>query len=1645
MNLTVVIPTCGRKELHRALTSVWSQTLQPNAVLVVGDADDVLGVARLHPTVRLILNERTAGLSGAVNTALGMLACESNPKETFVAFLDDDDEWLPDYLASVAKVARDGADIAYAGILRQEAMGQPPIPLGIPRELSVAQFLVGNPNVQGSNLVVRLSHLLLAGGFDEALPSTTDRDIMIRLLDIPAVKAREIPQHLVIHHAECEQRLSDPGSEKKLLGLTRFYLKHQRRMDETQKRQFCARANEKFGWRRPVRSDERTRAQSPPASPITPVGPARPFRILVAFSSLSKQLAQRRLTEIANLRSSGVPISDVILIGDFPTTDDAPILAEGFNLQLTERATWEQNARSGLYGDHLRHPATWESIAFGRTLCQHHVYEAAKTYDRPIVWLVDDDVILDNLWTDGGNPLSATDFVSCLEALSRDVDVGIGRVAGAPPLPAAATIRTQLLDLASDLCATHAPEIVDQDITPILGNDSYYDLSTAGGAHLEFPARCTLVDAAPTTHDIDERLVDIAAGRAPSRPVLPTSQFLSEATDPPVCGGNRFIFDIATLRETPHATPHSRLGDWRRADTLWAHILKENGPRSPFRSAYRIRPVSIGVSQERDSMHRASTETLILDILGAALLRSVRAVPQVLRDNPPADSALNLACESFRSEAEKRLRRAALNMWRIRGLTQQITHLRGQAPAETRERLQRLQTKMDPEVFRTAIQEIDVYEEDFKNFLRQLPRIRKTFRAQLEPRLDPAMVHEAASWLRGIGHNVSNEILGHGAEGFVLVGDEGAIKVFYSGVRHFRPDQLEFLHSLCATPGETIATPSRMVQDGGRLAIQIPHYGGPHYAGGRILEILDILAEAHTRKLVHSNFCPNNLLVTPQGLALVDVGRSLEKWTDAGYREMTKRAYLTYRWWFRPDLPQLMRVALTDDELPELEGFLDFHAAISRRSMEALSYDEVLALTNSTTPGNVLDHGAGRQRLSLRLAEAGWTVDAYDPSPITGLAPHPRVHVIARPAFETSYDLVVSNMVLCEVSDNDAANILNELRGVVTVSGRAIVGICNPMLASSISTTGHTKSARIPYERSTWYTKDTAHGGVRRDRHRPLSWYHRLFREHGFLVDAITAGDGVDRELLAPLSEHVHFHLTPDHPSNIDATLLIKASAQDAQTVRRQVQHIVGQLVGPHRFRERVIVADDYVGPFARPYATPDLEHLKSELDALQDDGWVDRVVWAPKANLTIQDWFGFGAATPGRAANGQPTSTILAGLDACQSRYVFHADVDVIIQRDHRHDYLRQLVDILDSDAQAVTVTLPTPRRRMAPSRSDDQGHPWRVEARCGLLDLDRLRLLRPLPNSADARALALPWHRALDAVCKNRRATSWRVPDLGTSFVHVPNALKLERSAIPRLLQASETRGAPAEQAQIVDVIPNWGAWCGKRIEDFVFLVRGQDVPIPLLARCLRSLRRQLGAAGLIVIDAGSTRDTADYLSAFAAPEWGDRLSIWTSDRETTPMENIYRAITDLCPNPETIIAMVDADDQLIGPDALATVRAAYSNGADLTVGGMLRTDKHATYPINLDNPRTSRGGNVWQHLRTFKVELFCKVPRNRFMMNGEWVPRTEDWAYMVPMVELARKPVHIDHAIYWYEPRAPKLTRDRQEREAIIGHLMAQPRCT
>ena len=261
----VVITTCDRLPLlaERSLPSVLAQTHKPDIIVVVdgsaaegraGNGEYVKSLNLPGCEISYLVNDRSESASGSWNTAIDFLVGEvDDPQQLFVAILDDDDSWAPTYLERCFNaVCARNLDMVAADLYRIEAVDGQPIPIEAPEQLCVDDFLTGNPGIQGSNLFVRLSVLLAAGGFDEEIKSTTDRDLCIRIAELGSIKYRRRAVPLVNHFAEPERaRLSRRGSKVKIAGLTAFWRKYVGRMTEEQRRMFREHATRRFDWEPP--------------------------------------------------------------------------------------------------------------------------------------------------------------------------------------------------------------------------------------------------------------------------------------------------------------------------------------------------------------------------------------------------------------------------------------------------------------------------------------------------------------------------------------------------------------------------------------------------------------------------------------------------------------------------------------------------------------------------------------------------------------------------------------------------------------------------------------------------------------------------------------------------------------------------------------------------------------------------------------------------------------------------------------------------------------------------------------------------------------------------------------------------------------------------------------------------------------------------------------------------------------------------------------------------------------------------------------------------------------------------------------------------------------------------------------------------
>ncbi len=196
--VSVILPVYnGAATIGRALSSVFAQSFTDYEVVVVddGSTDDTPSVlAGFGDRIRVV-RQLKRGVSAARNAGVRASNAE------YIAFLDDDDEWMPQKLErSVAVLDQDpNCVLAYTGAFRIDLNGMP-----MPNQESqtegvdsptMAQMLERPWTVVPSQFMVRRAVLERCGGFDERL--TTGEDIYFLLLAREHGYFRYVPESAV--------------------------------------------------------------------------------------------------------------------------------------------------------------------------------------------------------------------------------------------------------------------------------------------------------------------------------------------------------------------------------------------------------------------------------------------------------------------------------------------------------------------------------------------------------------------------------------------------------------------------------------------------------------------------------------------------------------------------------------------------------------------------------------------------------------------------------------------------------------------------------------------------------------------------------------------------------------------------------------------------------------------------------------------------------------------------------------------------------------------------------------------------------------------------------------------------------------------------------------------------------------------------------------------------------------------------------------------------------------------------------------------------------------------------------------------------------------------------------------------------------
>ncbi|MBU2552539.1 MAG: glycosyltransferase [Proteobacteria bacterium] len=197
--VTVIIPTYNRAHLvDRAIQSVLGQTFRDFELIIVDDASTDRTSEAIQPflrdaRLRYLRLKSNQGGSAARNTGLA----EANGQ--YIAFLDSDDEWLPEKLDIQVQAFRRAAPavgLVYTGFRKTNRPDRSDALRSrgdVSRSILVQNF-VGTT----STPLIKADLLAKTGGFDRSLPSCQDWDLWIRLAGL--VEFEYVDQVLVLSH-----------------------------------------------------------------------------------------------------------------------------------------------------------------------------------------------------------------------------------------------------------------------------------------------------------------------------------------------------------------------------------------------------------------------------------------------------------------------------------------------------------------------------------------------------------------------------------------------------------------------------------------------------------------------------------------------------------------------------------------------------------------------------------------------------------------------------------------------------------------------------------------------------------------------------------------------------------------------------------------------------------------------------------------------------------------------------------------------------------------------------------------------------------------------------------------------------------------------------------------------------------------------------------------------------------------------------------------------------------------------------------------------------------------------------------------------------------------------------------------------------
>ena len=664
--------------------------------------------------------------------------------------------------------------------------------------------------------------------------------------------------------------------------------------------------------------------------------------------------------------------------------------------------------------------------------------------------------------------------------------------------------------------------------------DYYYDLSDIHSDHTEMPIYHTAAT--------NENLQQIFSGKSVSRQAL-QKELKAEAKTVTRRGATTLVFNRELLHYYPVINLEVNNKFARRGDLLWALL-------NQIVSGKKILEHSFSLDHNRpktDFILAKELDKAAYDIIGYAFNKGILEVINEIKEqtNPhrPKDIFEKLNQENFYQLflktynyfLERRKTRFLMNYYRIIGLTKLLSD----DFAEAKSFYSVVSEVKALNAFHSLLASA-LEEETLKTFFSDLTTTIWTYSNSITDITEDDEEHQAAIE-KFFGLKKHLRKLGSGAEGVAFTDENLVYKSYYN----IPESDWKFLKekSACFSQHSLLEAIECFETDENKF-VRYPFHQFKPLQKVQQTEIVSFLKFCKSNEFVFTNIKSKNCIQTLSGqMKLIDYGKSFEPYTDEKLLNATKRAFMLWKF---PKMDNNSFQKLTarinvGEEPEEIKGWERFWFAVTPRKKEEILDSEVVTIFKSIRPKRLLDYGSGKCKTVRQIrneTHAEIFVYDVDREVLENRCQDFPKYQPSDKSFENSFDAALLNIVLCEVENSVAEEILADISKALQPNGKLIVSVCNPDFAH-IQKTEFQNRNFIPKNNSAEevITKTCNYTGKQKtEHHRPTEKYLDTFSKFGFIVENMIDTKGVNLKTIETASDFKIFILGSGE--NINFTLV---------------------------------------------------------------------------------------------------------------------------------------------------------------------------------------------------------------------------------------------------------------------------------------------------------------------------------------------------------------------------------------------------------------------------------------------------------------------------------------------------------------------------